>query len=536
MISAPQKFAILSDIYGERKDVPTVKMSHAFMPASKNVFLQYGMVRTMPGRADSFLDDDGNKTQTPDGNPIIRYHRHISVAGIEYEFAFTKDHIYYWNSTNKDYTLYHTCASSCTLWDSVSGDGKVIATNGIDKVLVWDETTPGTIFAPLGSESGLDLDGGTTYLTTAKYCIIFESYLWLGFTTEGGETFSKRCRWSTYEDFADFDETGTGGTGVKDFIDGSDCIKGFGKYTYQGAKILVIFKDESVYQAYLVEGQEIWNTGGTEGSMGLLATHSVVNDKEGNLYYVASDYTIRKFLSGEISKFLDPVIKGININYEDYIEAVFINLYNQIWWSIPSSASSSGNDKIISYNLEYGIWNTYDFAIRAFGRYSAQGSYTIDELDNYVDTIDDIDSVLSYIDYVEQMEGYPLDLGSDYSGYTYALHNSETDMGSDMEHEFVLSTDLNEKKTVSDYKRFNLVRPMLKAQQSDNSIVFSVKTEIDENYTNIGDMSIQSNLDIIEENLSCDIRGKHFLFRGYSTNRFDFIGLFFPEFEFDGDD
>lgn len=530
------KFAILADILGERKDIPNVKMSHAFMPSSKNVFLQYGMVRTMPGRANSFLDDNSDKVQTPDENPIIHYHRHVSADGTEYTFAFTKDHIYYWNTTNKEFSVYHTCSSSCTLWDTDSGDGKIIATNGVDKVLVWDETTPGTIFEPLGAADGLDLDGGSTYITCAKYCIIFEGYLWLGWTTEGASSYSKRCRWSSYGDFTDFDTTGDGDTGAKDFKDGFDCIKGFGKYTYQGSKILVIFKDESNYPAHLVEGQEVWSIGRAEGDVGLLATHSAVNDKDGNLYYLASDYTVRKFLEGEISRFEDPVIKGINIDYQNNIEGFFVNKYNQIWWSIPSTAASTTNDKILAYNLIHGIWHTYVFSIRAFGKYSAQSSYTIDGLDDLADSIDGLDSVLEYIDFVEQMEGYPLDLCSDYSGYTYALHNSEDDLGSAMEHEFVLSTDLADKRTLTDYKRMNLIRPILKGQQQENSITFSVKEDNAENYENIGSMSLEDTRDIIEENLSCDIRGKHFLFKGYAQNRFDFIGLLFPEFYYDGDE
>jgi len=534
LIDTSQKFGIISDILGDREDVPTVKMSNVFMPESENVFLQYGMLRAMPGRADSFLDSNGDKTVTPDENTIIHYHRHVSAAGIEYVFAFTSDHVYRWDQTNKVYTTLFTCGSSCTLWCSGSIDQKVVITNGVDKVQYWDETTPGSSFAPLDSSSGLDLDGGTTYLTAAKYLIAHENYLFFGYTTEGGTSYPFRIRWCSLGDITDYDETGDGDTGAKDFKKGSDAIKGFGTYTYGGANILVAFKEESIYAVWLTEGPSVWNTSHAEGHIGLLATHSVVNDKDGHLYYIASDYTIRKFGVGIISQFKDPTIRGINSDYQDYIESAFIDTFNQIWWSIPSSAASTGNDKIVAYNLNYMIWHNYTFAICAFGKFSSQTSYTIDGLDDLASTIDGLDEALEYIDYVEAISGFPLDLGSDYSGYTYALHNSEDDMGSSLSRKGVLSTDLSDKRSLIDFKRISLIRVLLKGQQTENTVALSIKRDSEDNWQSLGTISLNSTSDIITEDLSADHRARHFLLKIEASNRFDFIGVFF-DFEWDND-
>lgn len=82
-----------------------------------------------------------SKTQTPDANPILHYHRFVKRStGAEYRLAFTKAHIYHWNPTTKAYDLKFTCASDCKNWEMVNYNDNVIATNNVDKVLVWDTT------------------------------------------------------------------------------------------------------------------------------------------------------------------------------------------------------------------------------------------------------------------------------------------------------------------------------------------------------------------------------------------------------------
>jgi hypothetical protein len=530
-----QKFGILSDFMGDREDIPNIKMPNAYLPESSGVFLQRGLLRTMPGANEgAFVDDDSDKVQTPDANPIIRIWRHVSAAGIEYEFAFTKAHIYKWDETNKQYDTFWTCSADCELWDTVSIDGKIIATNGIDYVLVWDETTPGTIFVPLGSTSGLDLDGGTSYLQKAKYCSTCEGYLILGATAENGEYHGRRERWSSYNDVSDFNVNGNGDTYFKDFLEGSDCLKGFGNYSYGGTNYLVAFKENSRYVQWLVESMDVWSFDRLAGNVGLLATHSVCNNKEGDLYYIASDYTVRKFRGGIISMPKDITIRGINVTYQDYIESTFIDSYNQIWWSIPSSLSSMGNDKIVALNLDYNIWHEYPFAIRAFGDWTRQESYTIDGLDALSATIDGLDAELPYIDYVSNIAGFPLDICSDYSGYTYILHTSETEKGSSVTRHFVISTDMENKLALGYFKRISKIYVYVVGRSSEGPLSLFTKEDNEPSWQSLGDISLESGNKYALVEITPDIRARHFLIKGSATVLFDFIGLIF-DFEADGD-
>jgi len=531
-----QKYGILSDFMGDREDVPNIKMSSAFMPSSSGVFLQRGLLRSMPGaNTGAFVDAVPTKVQTTDGNPIIRIWRHVSAAEIEYEFVFTKAHIYKWDETTKLYSTFWTCTGDCTLWDTVSIDGKIIATNGVDFVLVWDETTPGTIFVPLGSAAGIDLDGaGTNLLQKARYCATCEGYLILGATTENGELHARRERWSDYNDVSSFNVNGEGDTYFKDFPVGSDVLKGFGNYSYGGTNYLVVFKGESIYAQWLVESLDVWNIDRLAGNVGLLATHSVCNDKEGNLYYFASDYTVRKFRGGIISMGKDVTIRGLNVTYQDHIESAFIDSYNQIWWSIPSSLSSTGNDKVIALNLDYNIWHEYPWSIRAFGDWTRQESYTIDGLDALSTTIDGLDAELPFIDYVSNIAGFPLDICSDYSGYTYILHTSETEKGSSVTREFVISSDMENGLALGYFKRIGKIYVYIAGRSSEGVISLFTKKDNEADWQSLGDISLESANKFTIVELSPDIRARHFLIKGTSTVLFDFIGILF-DYEADSD-
>ena len=532
---AERQFGVISDILGEWEGTATIKLPKVLMPESAGVFTQYGMVRTMPGaNMGAFVDNAGDKVQTPDGNPIIHQRRHVSPAGEEYPFIFTKAHIYLWVEGGKAYTTMFTCSTDCTLWTSTTLAGQIVATNGIDLIQVWNESSPGTPFAPLDTAGGLDLDGGGSLLTRARYVGTAEGYLILGATTEDGNFLGRRERWSTGNDLADFNVNGSGDTNYKDFGEGSDLIKGFGNFTYNRARIFVVFKEESTYAQWAVEGLSVWNTAKTEGDVGLLATHAVANDQDGNLYYVADDYTVRQFNRGVISQAKAKTLRGMNVSLIDQIQATFWKPYNQILWSIPGDAGSTELDSVLALNIEYGIWHTYPFSIRSFGAWTQQTSYTIDGLDALSTTIDGLDAQLPSIDFIEGTVGFALDLVADHSGYTYVAHSSETDKGQDVTHNMVISVDMADKKALRQFKRVWDSTAYLVSRSATGSLTLSVKQDNAKNFSALGTLSLESDNAVAEVDVPFDIRAKHFLVKLEGTILFDFIGQYWT-FEFDGD-
>jgi len=150
------EFGIFSDIVAVRDKTPHIKLAQAYM-TNDSQWCYYDMngVQRMPGRSAEMAG-----VQATDGYPILRYHFHRATSGSVYCFIFTKAHIYLWDSVNEEMDLMFTCASDCEYWSTASINGKVIATNFVDKVQVWSDATPGTAFTEFGSASGIDTGSG----------------------------------------------------------------------------------------------------------------------------------------------------------------------------------------------------------------------------------------------------------------------------------------------------------------------------------------------------------------------------------------
>ncbi len=534
---------------GMRQDMTTVKLAKAFSPESENVYLTKGKARRMKGRLKEFIDDNGDLVPTSDGNPIIHYHNHSDVRNnIEYVFVYTKKNVYRWIPATKSFSLFYTSPTDVSLWDTVSWDDRVISTSNKDLVQTWSDGgasgSADAAFSDLDSASGLDLDGGVTFLTRAKYATVYENFLFLGHTTEGGSVFPDRRRHSSQGVPDDFDETGSGNTGGKDFI-GRGEIKGFGIYTANASNLLITFMKDgvkgSVQSSWLTSDDLVFENSEINNTIGLLATHSVVNDKFGNIYYYATDYTIRKlFDPNTLSDALEDLVSGINLTLQEDIEAAFIDEFNWIAWSLPESDSSTGNDRVIYYDINQSlkngidIWYRASWVVRAFGTWTRQETLTIDGLDTISDTIDGIP--LETIDSTEIRTGFPFELASDYSGNTFSLHQSSQDAGVDFIGTLVLVTDLSDKGTPTHFKRItDGITHIFNAESSSGfTATFTYKEDGDANWMGSDSADFEAAGEFVQPFIPYDLRSKLFKFRIQSTNRFDWNGLVVEDFIFDG--
>lgn len=147
-------FGIFAPIMGLKKDFPVVLIQNVFTPDNENILLKDGKIIRRKMREKDLLTVEEAKVQTPDGNPIIHYHRFVKRStGVEYLLSFTKAHIYHWNPSTKAFDTKFTCSADCKNWETANHNDKVMATNDVDKVLVWD--TSGN-FAPLDTTDGIE--------------------------------------------------------------------------------------------------------------------------------------------------------------------------------------------------------------------------------------------------------------------------------------------------------------------------------------------------------------------------------------------
>jgi len=372
-----------------------------------------------------------DKSQTPDANPILHYHRFVKRSTTtEYILAFTKAHIYLWNSTDETWDTKFVCQSDCTEWDTISYNDKVIATNNVDMVLEWDTTG---YFMPLQNTSAtnitaatkanpcqitaathglttgdrvfiknvvgmteinnlqfvvtvIDVDtftlddinssayttytsGGTVvefqginytgaeYLTKAKYVTTFENYLILGYTYENAVSKPQRIRWS---DIGDETDWSSGDAGSKE-TEGEDFVVGFKIYSGQ----LIIFKELSMIRQWLIATSDVWNWVVLPGNIGCLSNHSIVEDPDGRVYWLASDMAFREIEAGEISQAIDPIVKLIEPSSDYLVYGKYIAETGEIWWAIPYD--NALNNKVLTY--KNGDWGELDMSVPALGDY-----------------------------------------------------------------------------------------------------------------------------------------------------------------------
>jgi len=214
------------------------------------------------------------------------------------------------------------------------------------------------------THTGADTDevAIATCITKAKFVTEYYRYLIIGYPylDQDARWYPQGIYISKLGDETDFESASAiGYFGIGE----SGEIKGFGFYN----NLLYIFKDKSRVQFYPGSGSEYFNYSEINDKFGLLATHSVMNDDKGNMYYLATDYTIKKEGFGTISQLIQTdILDEIEPDQLDKIRSAFVDDYKELMWALP--VDSAENNYIICY--KEGIWVLIkDVNITAFSDY-----------------------------------------------------------------------------------------------------------------------------------------------------------------------
>lgn len=528
------KFGILNDVLGRWEGLPHIKLPAACV-SDETVWMTYreGALRRMPGRKATFLSS-GSPVQTPDTHPIIHWHYHRKTNDEEYVFGFTKDHAYRWNPGGSAWVLAWTCSSSCDHWSTANFGPYVVAVNGVDKVIKWLDTAPTDPFSVLGDPTnGLNI-GGSNWCTGANYILEAENYLILFGTTDAGTYKSNRRRWCSWGDLTDWDSssTKTGDAGFND-LEANNVIRGAGIYSVGGATRVITFTDKLIDMMWLTTDVTVWNGQTVVRGTGGVGAASIVGEPSGNLYFLASDRTIRQlFASGPLSDGIAPTLRNVPAEKIGQACATYVPELDQLWWCVPSHADSTGNDLVLMLDRQTGAWNTAPMDIRAFGFYRTQSAYTIDTI-----PFPSIDSIAwPSIDYAGGGTGYPLLLGSDHAGYGHSCLADTQDKGTAYTGRAALATTLTKNGGVTEYKRLHGLWLFLAPGSPSNEVAVAVRPDHKGSYRFLKNVDLTDDGDgkEIVRWVPFDARCRHLCLQVESQAPFALIGVVF-DFDFDGD-
>jgi hypothetical protein len=479
--------------------------------------------------------------------PIIAYHRHVKRSNSdEHIIIGTKYHLLLWQQVDKSMILKYTVGShggstaNCLRWEITDHLRDVVATNNTDKVLWWNvDDSSSNSFVPLDdATNGITVNDGPTYLTKCKHLFSFERYLFLGHTTEGGEAYPQKIRWAslgtgTDEGGAnsdiDFDDTGAGDAGAKEFSTSSGQLMGFARH----GDDLVISKTDSMHRAWLVTSDTVFEWQEYTLKVGNLSADSLVNDKAGRLFWLASDLTIREIETPKpISTAVDLTIKQLNSSMAEYCQATFIDEFDEIWWAFAGGGSET-NDTVVGFHPDSGRANIHKFPIRAFGDFTQQEQYTWDTLP--FDSWSAWGADWLIWDTQRNVVGFPLDLASDYLGNSFDLHRADKDNGVDLTGTLIFSTSLTNPKSFNLYKVINNGVDVWFNRKTEGSLTLYCKRDTEKSWQTLGTASFVSgdNEETLVVHIPIYKRARTFQFKIETTGALEFIGMVFREFEFD---
>lgn len=467
---------------------------------------------------------------------VLAYRRYIKEAtGTEHLLIGTAYHILLWNETNRRMVVKFTCRTPASVerWSFATFRDNVYATNNVDYVQKWDShTSIDNNFANLGGESGVQVTTDGTYLTKAKVVFASEGFLWLGCTTESGAYHPRRVRYSDAN--ADtFNEDGEGDAGRKDLDDECGAVVAFAALQ----SYVVIAAEHRMIRAWLTETDIPWYFATERVRAGCVAPHTLVHDRDGRLYWLASDMTIRELEGGSpvTSPHAAATIRSLNSEVIAGACAVYYEDIGRLLFAVPTEGSKT-NDLVIEIDPAAQSVVYHDIPVAAFGLYSRQSVYTWDTLP--YKTYSEWGAAWLVWDAVANTVGFPLLMAADHDGFTYEFDQADQDSAGTLERTLVFETGLLEPdKHLAMFKRINQGIDLFFKRHGSTRITVYAKVDGARDWRLVGTSDLKGDgveADYVSIHMDADLRAKHFAFKIVADGYFEFVGMYVNDFVMDG--
>jgi hypothetical protein len=225
----------------------------------------------------------------------------------------------------------------------------MIFTNGVDVVKEYNKTAVVTV-------TDLPSSGNTIARTVAVY----ENYVMLGFTTEGGTSYPFRVRRC---DTGDPTNWTSGNAGFDDLLDGTSDIQFMNKI----GPYVIVYRDKEIVRGELVAADDKlfdFNTAVAED--GVIGPEGVATVGDSDIFighktiWQYQGGTDIKDIGGPIFEKIFGVSGDLNTQYRNRIRADFISELGEAWFVYPISGETHAR-RLRRYKLATESWSSRDF-------------------------------------------------------------------------------------------------------------------------------------------------------------------------------
>lgn len=452
----------------------------------------------------------------------LKIHNLYMPDGSEEIFIFTKNAVYQYKPLGPYITKleFPYELSTITYWSIVQGTinfGSIESSSTAEGLIACPNTGRPVKISSAGIITVLDAetDDSSNYISNAKHCIFYENYLILGnVTLSTGNDYPKRFYRSAQYDTQDFANSDLG-AGWNE-VEGPDYITGFGREQDN----LIVFKNESIHQVYLIgEGETVFQINRISTPVGCIAPDSAINDRENNLYFFGTDKRFKALRGGDISDIIEKTVDQIKDTLIPYISGIYMQSEDRMLWAVPSSASSTNNDKVIV--IKKGNWTFLDLELSAFSIYRETATDTWGTIDGTWATIARDWGELS------GTIGNKNIICCDYDGNLGLMFQSYADLGSSYESSVTISTDLSGKGALDVYKRITKIQFYMRPMSSgEDNVTITISKDNDIGYVSATSFdTYDANKDIVILTKPMSIRAKSFRIKVSTEERFKLIGM-----------
>lgn len=344
-------------------------------------------------------------------NPIAGIYQYTKADGTQTLTFWDTRKFYTYDAVNKVVNAVSglsdfTGDADSTFW-AVNWKDQLFFTNNADRLSYYDGSTIDNVL--------VDIDEDTVNeLTTCKLVLVYHGRLIVFNTTEDGNAFPQRARWSSIDNPHDWTRDEYVDAPTNDVIISADFI----------GDTLYVFFDKS-----------IWALRYTQNSVLPFRWERVSSIDGGYAKHARAAFSDRilttngaRFIGTDgIDTFkIDQVIPDamLNVNpvHAQNIYSYVSEEFRETYWAF-TSRNSDTNDRVLVNNLDDGCWMEYTMPVKVFGFGKVFDDLTWDDVDLTWDELE------QRWDARTGQAGFPLSLFGDYDGNIFYLDSGGNDDG-----------------------------------------------------------------------------------------------------------